>query len=394
MGASLTADDLILGIETSCDETAAAVVRGGREIVSNVVASQDDLHARFGGVVPEIASRKHAETITVIVAEALQRAAVSWDDLAGIAVTNGPGLVGSLLVGVAAAKGYALATGLPLVGVNHIEAHVLANWLRPPDAASPPAQDLFPTVCLIASGGHSDIVLIQQLGEYRILGWTRDDAAGEALDKAARVLGLGYPGGPAIERAAREGNPQAIGFPRPIVADSHDFSFSGLKTALVRQAHAVGTERPFRPTREGPNTRSRRLRPKYPARSACSPMGETTDPVGAASSRDLPPSAADLAASFQEAVVDTLVRNTTQAAIAYKARQVLLAGGVAANSRLRAKMSRWQQTSGILVAAPAPNLCTDNAAMVAAAGFFKAARTGWDPLDMDVFSAMPMAEHV
>jgi len=232
--ASLSADDLVLGIESSCDETAAAVVRGGREILSSVVFSQDDLHARFGGVVPEVASRRHSETITVVVAEALERAGAVWGDLAGIAVTNGPGLAGSLLVGVAAAKGYALAAGLPLVGVNHVEAHLFANFLRSQGEAGAPADDLFPSICLIASGGHSDIVLIRGLGDYCIIGWTRDDAAGEALDKAARLLELGYPGGPAIDRAAREGNPKAVAFPRPVVADSFDFSFSGLKTALVR----------------------------------------------------------------------------------------------------------------------------------------------------------------
>ncbi len=347
MGAPcLTSHSLLLGIETSCDETAAAVVRGGREVASSVVASQDDLHARFGGVVPEVASRKHSEVITAVVAQALEAAGATWGDLAGIAVTNGPGLVGSLLVGVSAAKGYALVTGLPLVGVNHIEAHLFANFLRAPDSESP-ARDAFPALCLVASGGHSDLVLVRALGDYRLVGWTRDDAAGEALDKAARVLGLGYPGGPAVDRAARQGNPHAVAFPRPVVEGTHDFSFSGLKTALIRAAASPGAA-----------------------------------------------SVADLAASFQEAVVDTLVRNTTRAAAEYGAAQVMLAGGVAANSRLRARMLDWAERSGVPVAIPPPKLCTDNAAMVAAAGFFQARERGWDDLDLDVFSALTLADHV
>jgi N6-L-threonylcarbamoyladenine synthase len=343
-------DDLILALETSCDETAAAIIRGGREVLANVVASQEALHAQFGGVVPEVASRRHAESITLVTAQALERAGVGWRDLCGIAVTHGPGLIGSLLVGVSAAKGYALATGLPLVGVNHVEAHLMANFLRLPGGAAEPAPEDYPCVCLIVSGGHSDIVRVSEPGEYRILGWTRDDAAGEALDKAARVLGLGYPGGPAIDRAAREGDATAVAFPRPVVADSFDFSFSGLKTALVRAAREAGE-----------------LSPRQ---------------------------VADLAASFQEAVVDTLLRNTTAAALAHGARQVLLAGGVAANSRLRAKMAAWGEEVGLRVSFPPMALCTDNAAMVGAAGYHHARRRGWDSLDLDVFSAMPLADHI
>lgn len=344
----LSSDALILGIETSCDETAAAVVRGGREMVSSAVASQDDLHGRFGGVVPEIASRRHSEIITLVVREALEEAHICWADLSAIAVTHGPGLVGSLLVGVAAAKGYALSTGLPLVGVNHLEAHLLANFVHEPGKPAP-AQELFPSLCLIVSGGHTDLILVEGLGEYRLVGWTRDDAAGEALDKAARVLGLGYPGGPAMDRAAQHGRADAFVFPRPIVPDSFDFSFSGLKTALLRTVQSLGADRDRLPV-------------------------------------------ADLAASFQEAVADTLVRNTTAAARAYGARQVLLAGGVAANSRLRQKMSEWERLTRIPVAFPPLRLCTDNAVMVAAAGYFKALREGFDPLELDVFSSLPMAE--
>ena len=352
MPASLSATDLILGIETSCDETAAAVLRGGCEILSSVVASQDELHAQFGGVVPEVASRRHSEIITAVVAEALERAGVTWSDLAGIAVTNCPGLVGSLLVGVSAAKGYCLATGLPLVGVNHIEAHLFANFVHEPGAPPAGDMDLMPTICLVASGGHSDIVFVEEPGRYAILGRTRDDAAGEALDKAARVLNLGYPGGPVIDRASKKWDAGAVPFPRPSIPGSLDFSFSGLKTAMVREAGAL----------DGPvaNLDEKRV--------------------------------ADLAASFQEAVADTLVRNVTLAALQVSARQVLLAGGVAANSRLREKIAAWSGESGIPVAYPPPRLCTDNAVMVAAAGFFKASRNGWDGLDIDVYSSMPLGQ--
>ncbi len=350
----LNPESLILGIETSCDETAAAVVRGGSHILSSEVASQDLLHAQFGGVVPEVASRRHSEIITAVVTRALEDAGVGWSDLAGIAVTHGPGLVGSLLVGVAAAKGYCLSTGLPLVGVNHLEAHLLANFLVEPGADGPPARDLFPGVCLVVSGGHSDIVLVERLGQYRILGWTRDDAAGEALDKAARVLDLGYPGGPAIDRVAAGANAGAFDLPRPVIEGSYDFSFSGLKTALVRTHEALRAQ------------------------------GKAADPAAVA----------DLAASFQEAVVDTLVRNLTAAAAAYGARQVMLAGGVAANSRLREVVLQWGRKAAIPVAYPPLRLCTDNAAMVAAAGYYTARRHGWDTFAIDVFSAMPMAQHI
>ncbi len=346
----LTSESLVLGIETSCDETAAAVVRGGREILSNVVASQHDLHARFGGVVPEIASRKHAEVITLVVDEALAAAGVRHRDLALIAVTQGPGLIGSLLVGVSAAKGYAIAAGLPIVGVNHLEGHVMANFIHEP-GCRPAAADLMPSLCLIASGGHTVLLLISALGDYSIVGWTRDDAAGEALDKAARVLDLGYPGGPAIDRCAQKGDPAAIPFPRPVVPDSLDFSFSGLKTALLNYVQAHG-------------------------------LDATAGGV------------ADVAAGFQQAVVDTLVRNTRRAARRYGVRQILMAGGVAANSCLRAKMNNLQESLGIPVRFPPPGLCTDNAAMIAAAGYLAARQHGPSPLDMDTYSALPLAQHV
>lgn len=346
MSLSLTSDSLVLGIETSCDETAAAVVRGGREIVSNVVASQDELHAPFGGVVPEVASRRHAELITLVVDQALREAQVSWGDLSLLAVTRGPGLIGSLLVGVSAAKGYALATGLPLVGVNHIAAHLASAFLTGARIEEPAAEN-FPALGLVASGGHSDLVLITGLGQYRLVGWTRDDAAGEALDKAARLLGLGYPGGPAIERASAEGDPQAVPLPRPDTREGFQFSFAGLKTALVRIVEPAGLD-------------------------ACGY------------------SVADLAASFQQAVVDSLVRETIQAARHFRVREVVVAGGVAANTKLREELTATAARCDLPVYFPPRWLCTDNAAMVAAAGYAAARRGLLHDLNMEVDSCLPL----
>lgn len=337
---------LVLGIETSCDETAAAVVRGGREILSNVVASQEEIHAQFGGIVPEVASRRHAELITVVVESALRDASVRWNDLGLLAVTRGPGLVGSLLVGVSAAKGYALATGLPMVGVSHIAGHITSSFLLSAGGAEP-APPEFPALALIASGGHSDLALVRAPGDYRLVGFTRDDAAGEALDKAARLLGLGYPGGPAIERAAREGDPNAVELPRPDTKEGFEFSFAGLKTALVRIIE-----------REGPE--------------GCGH------------------SVADLAAAFQQAVVDCLVREAVEAATHYRARQIVVAGGVAANQRLRDCMQAAAGERGLSVYFPPKSLCTDNAAMVAAAGHFQAALEGPDDLSMEVDSTLQL----
>lgn len=317
----------ILGIETSCDETAAAVVENGRRIMSNVVASQIPLHRRYGGVVPEVASRQHVRTIVTVVEEALNTAGVTWKDLDGVAVTRGPGLAGSLLVGLSMAKTVALAWNLPLVGINHLEGHVYANWLgdKTPE---------FPLVCLIVSGGHSDLVFMPQHLRYTLLGCTRDDAAGEAFDKAARILGLGYPGGPAIEEAARRGHPGRIKLPRARLGDSWDFSFSGLKTALVR------------------------LVEKDPH----------LDP-------------ADVALAFQEAVIDVLVGKTLEAAKAMRVKQILLAGGVAAN---RALKNRLVSLSPFPVLVPEPELCTDNAAMVAVAGHYELRQGRRDGLDLDI----------
>jgi len=339
---------LVLGIETSCDETSAAVVRGGRQILSNVVAGQDDLHAVFGGVVPEIASRRHTEVITLITHKALHQAQVSLAEIDLVAVTQGPGLIGSLLVGVSAAKGYAAAYGIPLVGVNHLQAHVMANFIAPP-GQEPSAQQLFPTVCLLASGGHTSFILMRQFGDYQSLGETRDDAAGEALDKVARLLELGYPGGPAIEQAAAQGNPNAVALPRPHIEGSYDCSFAGLKTALARQV------------RETPP--------------------ETTQQV------------ADLAASFQQAVVETLVGNLPAIIQQFNAKQLIMGGGVAANQLLRQKLAEIGQSQGIPIAFPPLDLCTDNAAMVAAAGYFQAQSQGLSALDMDVFSSLPLPSY-
>jgi tRNA N6-adenosine threonylcarbamoyltransferase len=329
----------ILGIETSCDETAAAIVEDGSRIVSSVVASQIDIHARYGGVVPEVASRQHLLTIIPVISQAM--AGVSWQDVNGIAVTFGPGLAGSLLVGVNAAKAIALAKSLPLMGVSHLEAHIYANWLVTSPESSPSKGEesvrvkyevKFPCLCLIVSGGHSDLVLMRGHGQFEKLGQTRDDAAGEAFDKAARILGLGYPGGPAIEQAARSGSP-CLSLPRAWLKDSHDFSFSGLKTALWHLVQQGGV------------------------------------------------SVADVAASFQLAIVDVLVTKTIEAARQWKVEQILLSGGVAANKTLT---QQFLARSPVPVLIPPPHLCTDNAAMVAACGYyhFQAGKTNGCDLDV------------
>ncbi len=358
---------LILGLETSCDETAAAVVADGWKILSNVVASQIELHRQYGGVFPEMASRQHVLDIVPVIEEALAQAGTEWAALDAIAVTSGPGLVGSLLVGVNVAKAIAWAKGLPLIGVNHLEAHLYANWLCPPgkemNDESAPAPG-FPLVCLIVSGGHTDLVLMTAHGQYRILGRTLDDAAGEAFDKVARLLGLGYPGGPAIQAAAQSGNPRMFDLPRAILKDSYDFSFSGLKTAVLRivqQYEGAGKQ----PSKQ----RSRQV----PLRDQAS--------QGEALYAPPPPlrlPLADLAASFQAAVVDVLVQKTKRAAREFQVQEVLLAGGVAANSLLRQRMGA---KINLPVRYPPPALCTDNAAMVASAGYFKCIageRSDWD----------------
>ncbi len=327
----------ILGIETSCDETAAAVVEDGVSILSNQIASQVEIHARYGGIVPEVASRQHILAIIPILKQAMTEAKVTWSDLAGIAVTIGPGLAGSLLIGVNAAKAIALAHGLPITGVNHLEGHIYANWLVEHNPDSAP---LFPLICLIVSGGHSDLVLMKGHGDYVVLGRTRDDAAGEAFDKAARILDLGYPGGPAIEQAARAGT-ASIQLPRAWLKGTNDFSFSGIKTALLRLVEQ-----------------------------------------GKVSTK------ADAAASFQEAVVDVLVTKTVTVAKEHRVKQILLAGGVASNERLR----QWLvKNSPIPVLVPEPVLCTDNAAMIAACGYYRLQAGRIDSLDLDVIPSLKLA---
>jgi N6-L-threonylcarbamoyladenine synthase len=350
----------ILGIETSCDETAAAVVRDGREILSNVIASQVDLHARYGGIVPEVASRQHLLTVIPTIQEAMAHAQTQWRDLDAIAVTNGPGLAGSLIVGVNVAKAIALSRGIPLLGINHLEGHIYANWLggNTPD---------LPATCLIVSGGHSDLLLINGHGSYQLLGKTRDDAAGEAFDKVARILGLGYPGGPAIEQSAIEGNSARHRLPRAWLKDSDDFSFSGLKTAVL---HLVEKECKKAHLEDNVLLNSERTQ------SQRWTAGENFD-IGSGSI-SFPSQLkvqlhlekgekADIAASFQKAVVDVLVTKTVAAAKRLNTRQILLCGGVAANHLLRQMMA---QRSPIPVLIPPPILCTDNAAMIASCGYF------------------------
>ena len=363
---------LILGIETSCDETAAAVVEDGRTVRSNVVASQIALHQQYGGVFPEMASRQHMLTITPVIRQALGEAHATWRDLAAIAVIHGPGLAGSLLVGLNVAKALAWAQDIPLVGVNHLEAHIYANWLIPPSerAAKPSTTPPFPLVCAIVSGGHTDLVLMREHHDYQLLGQTIDDAAGEAFDKVARLLGLGYPGGPAIQRAAegadapQPGNPSAYNLPRSLGAGSGDFSFSGLKTAVLRLVQEI----------------QRRQGSTAPIRGR--KMAEVSASEGVS-----PQELADIAASFQMAVVDALLQRTAEAVERYGAVQVLLAGGVAANKLLRAEMSRRIK---VVVRYPPINYCTDNAAMVAAAGYFRFLAGLRSGLELDIVPGLRM----
>ncbi|KAI4440226.1 tRNA N6-adenosine threonylcarbamoyltransferase [Schaedlerella arabinosiphila] len=322
----------ILAIESSCDETAAAVVHNGREVCSNIISSQIDLHKLYGGVVPEIASRKHIEKINQVIEEALKEAEVTLEDIDAVAVTYGPGLVGALLVGVAEAKAIAYARHLPLIGVHHIEGHISANYIEHPDLEPP-------FLCLVVSGGHTHLVCVRDYGKYEILGRTRDDAAGEAYDKVARAIGLGYPGGPKIDRLAKEGDPDAIPFPRAHIADApFDFSFSGLKSAVLNYING------------------------------CQMKGETFRP-------------ADVAASFQKAVVDVLVEHSMKAAEEYGMGRFAIAGGVASNSALRASMKKACEERNLKFYHPSPIFCTDNAAMIGAAGYYEylaGTRHGWD----------------
>lgn len=325
-------DIYILAIESSCDETAAAVVKNGRQVLSNVISSQIALHTVYGGVVPEIASRKHIEKINQVIETALAEASMALEDMSAVAVTYGPGLVGALLVGVAEAKAIAYGTGKPLVGVHHIEGHVSANFIEHPELEPP-------FICLIVSGGHTHLVVVKDYGEYEILGRTRDDAAGEAFDKVARAVGLGYPGGPKVDKAAKEGNPYAISFPRAKVEGApYDFSFSGLKSAVLNYINHARMQ-----------------------------GGEICVP--------------DLAASFQNAVVEALVTRAVAAAKEFGYGRIVLAGGVAANSALRQGLKKACEEEKLEFCYPSPIFCTDNAAMIAVAGYYeykKGVRHGWD----------------
>ncbi|MDH6353599.1 N6-L-threonylcarbamoyladenine synthase [Brevibacillus sp. 1238] len=332
----------ILGIETSCDETSASVVRDGREVLSNVIASQADIHKRFGGVVPEVASRRHVENITLTIEQALAEADKKLEDISAIAVTYGPGLVGALLVGVAAAKAISLARGIPLIGVHHIAGHIYANRL---------VEEMdFPLIALVVSGGHTELVWMKGHGQFEILGETRDDAAGEAYDKVARALNMPYPGGPHIDRLAHEGEPN-VPLPRSwLEPDSYDFSFSGLKSAVLNTLHNAAQR------------------------------GETIEP-------------ANLAASFQDSVTEVLVEKTIRAVRACQAKQVLLAGGVAANRGLRERLQARCESEGIPLVIPPLSLCTDNAAMIAAAGYIKYEKGQFAALDLNGVPGLSLNEN-
>lgn len=315
-------DIYILAIESSCDETAAAVVKNGREVLSNIISSQIELHKLYGGVVPEIASRKHIEKINPVIREALSAANMKLEDMDAIGVTYGPGLVGALLVGVAAAKAISYAKNIPLVGVHHIEGHISANYIENKDLEPP-------FLGMVVSGGHTHLVMVKDYGKYEILGKTRDDAAGEAFDKVARAIGLGYPGGPKIDKLAKEGNPKAIAFPRAHVADAPlDFSFSGLKSSVLNYINSCEMKH----------------------QDICR---------------------ADVAASFQAAVVDAIVSHTIEAAKMYRMDKVALAGGVASNSALRQAMKERCEAAGLKFYYPSPILCTDNAAMIGCAAYYE-----------------------
>ncbi len=332
---------LVLGLESSCDETAAAVVEDGRRVLSDVITSQFDVHARYGGVVPELASRAHVANVIPVLEEALERAEVTLDDIDGIAVTQGPGLVGALLVALQTAKALAYARGLPCIGVHHLEGHLSAIYL---EAESPP----FPHLALVVSGGHTSLIRVDEFGSLRELGATRDDAAGEAFDKVAKLVGLGYPGGVAIDRLSKNGDPKAVALPRSMTAKhtGDDFSFSGLKTAVLNHVRKSGV-----------------------------PEGQAL---------------ADLCASFQATVVEVLVRKTRRAAAREGLAHVQICGGVAANSLLRSEMTRAGEADGFRVYVPPPRRCTDNAAMIAAAGYRRLARGERSGLELNASASLPL----
>ena len=336
-------DIYILAIESSCDETAAAVVKNGRTVLSNVISSQIALHTLYGGVVPELASRKHIEKINQVITQALTDADMTLDDMDAIAVTYGPGLVGALLVGVAEAKAIAYAKKKPLVGVHHIEGHICANFIENKELEPP-------FICLVVSGGHTHRVVVEEYGKYKILGRTRDDAAGEAFDKVARAIGLGYPGGPKIDKISKEGNPEAITFPRAKVGDSeYDFSFSGLKSSVLNYLNS------------------------------CQMKGEEIN-------------RADVAASFQKAVTDVLVQNAMHGVKAYGLNKLAIAGGVASNSALRAAMKEACEKNGVEFYYPSPIFCTDNAAMIGVAGYYEYMAGVRSGLDLNAVPNLKLGE--
>ena len=334
---------IILAIESSCDETAAAVVVNGREVLSNVISSQIDIHTKFGGVVPEVASRKHIEAINIVVSQALEEAGVTLDDIDAVGVTYGPGLVGALLVGLQYAKGLAYSLNVPLIGVNHIEGHICANFIQHKDLKPP-------FVCLVVSGGHTFIVHMKDYGEFEIIGETRDDAAGEAFDKVARAIGLGYPGGPKIDKISKQGNENAMKFPKANFHDnSLDFSFSGVKSAVLNYINKMNM------TGEEINT-------------------------------------ADVAASFQKAVVDVLTENVIKTCTRRDVHKIAIAGGVASNSKLRESLTEAGKKRGIEVLFPAPILCTDNAAMIGSAAYFELLKGNVAPLDINAKPNLMLGE--
>lgn len=334
---------IILAIESSCDETAASVVTDGRQVKSNIIYSQIELHKLYGGVVPEIASRKHVEKINQVIQAAIDEAGVTWDEIDAVAVTYGPGLVGALLVGVSAAKAIAYAKKKPLVGVHHIEGHIAANYIENPDLEPP-------FMCMVASGGHSHLVYVKDYNQFEIVGRTRDDAAGEAFDKVARAIGLGYPGGPKIDKLAKEGNSAAIEFPRAFMEDApYDFSFSGLKSSVLNYLNSCEM-------------------------------------------KHIDVNKADVAASFQQAVIDVLTDNSVRAAKAYGCKKLALAGGVASNSSLRASMKNACEREGIGFCHPSSIFCTDNAAMIGVAGYYEFINGTRHGLDLNAVPNLKIGE--
>jgi len=379
---------LVLGIESSCDETGAAIVKDGRWLLSNVVASQIDIHNRYGGVVPEVASRQQLASVLPVIETALAQSGCSWNEIDAVAATYGPGLAGSLLVGLTVGKTLALARNLPFLGINHLEAHIYANWLRNGDVEDTATQKTdvrflegdptFPLLCLVVSGAHSELVLVRDHGDYELLGRTRDDAAGEAFDKVARILGLDYPGGPSIQKAAQQAEVELLQQNRPVtqartayrlprawLRGTYDFSFSGLKTAMLHLAEGATAE-----AQPSPEDVGKQISQYTRMGTEAAQKGPTDIPI--------------LAASFQEAIVDVLAVKTRLAAQEYNVKQVVLAGGVAANARLRKRIAQELSPLQIQLSYPPIEFCTDNAAMIAGAAFFHLSRGERHGFDLDV----------